>query len=254
VVVRPDTLAHFAALFEDDQDLAAAFGSYDTQPAEPGLLSQYRNLLHHFVHQTGREAASTFWSGCGAIRKGVFLAHGGFDPGYARPSIEDIELGYRLRAAGAPIRLAKHIQVTHLKRWTFWGILMTDLRDRALPWTMLISRTRDLPNDLNLGNASRVSAVSVYALAGLLLLGWWQPLVWLGAILPLIALLGCNQALYRFFLRRRGSWFLLRVLPLHWFYYAYSSLAFAVGMLFALPRARGGDVGAARSARRMPAE
>ncbi len=234
VLVRPETLAEFVAAFEANPRLSAVFGSYDAQPDAQDLLSQYRNLLHHFVHQTGREEASTFWSGCGAIRRDVFLEIGGFDPRYIRPSIEDIELGYRLRAAGKCIRLAKHIQVTHLKRWTFWGILKTDICDRALPWTALIMRTRLLPNDLNLNTASRTSALSVYAFVGLLALGWWQPVAWLAALLPLAVLLACNRALYAFFLRHRGGWFLLRVLPMHWLYYAYSALALLCGVLLVI--------------------
>jgi glycosyltransferase involved in cell wall biosynthesis len=242
VLVRADTLAQFVALFEADAGLAAAFGSYDAQPDAPDVLSQYRNLLHHVVHQSGQEAASTFWAGCGAIRRSTFLAIGGFDPEYTRPSIEDIELGYRLRAAGARIRLAKHIQVTHLKRWTFWAIVKTDVRDRALPWTALILRNRRLPNDLNLQTASRASAVSVYALLALVALGWCRPVARPAALLPLAVLLTCNRRLYAFFVRERGPWFLLRVLPMHWLYYAYSGLAFGLGMLSGLVLDRCSDL------------
>lgn len=235
VVARPDTLAQFVALFDREASLAAAFGSYDAQPGERDLLSQYRNLLHHFVHQTGHETASTFWSGCGAIRREVFQRLGGFSAAYDRPSIEDIELGYRLRATGAQIRLAKAIQVQHLKRWTFWGILRTDIRDRALPWTELIQRTGYLPNDLNLQRSGRLSAVSVYALAVLLILGGWRPLLWLAALVPLLLLLTCNRGLYGFFRRQRSVWFLLRALPLHWLYFAYSALVFGGALLIVLP-------------------
>jgi hypothetical protein len=38
----------------------------------------------------------TFWAGCGAIRKRTFEELGGFDRAWE--SIEDIELGVRLRA------------------------------------------------------------------------------------------------------------------------------------------------------------
>jgi GT2 family glycosyltransferase len=238
VLVGPDTLAQFAALFEAGAGLTAAFGSYDAHPAAGDLLSQYRNLLHHFVHQTGCEEASTFWAGCGAIRRDAFLDVGGFDPGYRRPSIEDIELGYRLSAAGARIRLAKHVQVTHLKRWTFWGILRTDVCDRALPWTALIRRTGHLPNDLNLTWTSRASALSVYALALLLGLGWWRPVARPVALLPLVGLLAWNRDLYAFFLRRRGAWFALRAIPMHWLYYAYSALAFGCGTLLGAASSR----------------
>ena len=65
------------------------------------MVSQYRNLLHHFVHQHGHAEASTFWAGCGAIRRAAFDAVGGFDAArFPRPSIEDIELG--LSAPRAP--------------------------------------------------------------------------------------------------------------------------------------------------------
>jgi glycosyltransferase involved in cell wall biosynthesis len=227
VLVRPTTLDHFVKLFRADPDLVAAFGSYDAMPSAPGVLSQYRNLLHHFVHQNGQEKASTFWAGCGAIRRNVFLEVGGFDPRYTRPSIEDIDLGYRLHTSGAQIRLAKHIQVTHLKRWGLWDIIRTDVRDRALPWSALIARTGYLPNDLNLDWASRVSAVSVYALGSLLVLGVWQTIAWPLAALPLALLLACNRRLYAFFLRERGLWFLVRILPLHWLYLVYSAAVFA---------------------------
>jgi glycosyltransferase involved in cell wall biosynthesis len=235
VMVRWDTLAQFVALFEADSELEAAFGSYDTQPAEKDLFSQYRNLLHHFVHQTSREEACTFWAGCGAIRRATFLATGGFDPRYTRPSVEDIDLGFRLRASGARIRLAKHIQVTHLKRWTLLGIVKTDIRDRALPWSALIQRTNFLPDDLNLSTASRASAISVYCFLGLVALGCWNTIGWLAALVPVALLLTVNRGLYGFFLRQRGVWFLVRSIPLHWLYYAYSALAFGYATLFRTP-------------------
>jgi GT2 family glycosyltransferase len=233
VLVRPDTLAQFVSLFDRDPDLAAAFGSYDANPAAPGLASQYRNLLHHYVHQHGQEAASTFWSGCGAMKRSIFLSAGGFHSAYTRPCIEDIELGYRLSARGERIRLAKHIQVTHLKRWTVWSILKTDIFDRALPWTALIRRTHYLPNDLNLRLTDRLSAVTVYLLLGVVATGWWRRTSWL-VTLPLVAvLLVSNWNLYQFFLRQRGLRFLPGAILLHWLYYAYSAVAFGLGTLLA---------------------
>jgi glycosyltransferase involved in cell wall biosynthesis len=234
VLVGPSTLHDFVRLFQADPDLVAAFGSYDAAPTAPGLLSQYRNLLHHFVHQSGQEQASTFWAGCGSIRRNAFLEVGGFDRRYTRPSIEDIELGYRLHTAGARVNLAKHIQFTHMKRWGLWDIIRTDVRDRALPWSALIARTRHLPNDLNLDWTSRISAASVYALASLLILGAWDKTAWVLAALPLLVLLESNTRLYGFFLRERGLWFLLRVLPLHWLYLFYSAAVFSAYMLVAV--------------------
>ena len=94
VVIHSDMLRKVAQAFEGDPSIAAVFGSYDTQPAENNFVSQYKNLFHHFVHQHANREATTFWTGCGAVRRAVFLALGGFDAQrYRRPSIEDIEFG-----------------------------------------------------------------------------------------------------------------------------------------------------------------
>jgi len=167
VCVKPDTLLKISQRFEGDHDLAAVIGSYDSNPASPDFLSQYRNLMHAYVHQTSAESAFTFWSGCGAIRRSIFLAHSGFAEAYKRPSIEDIELGYRLIRDGRKIILDRSIEVTHLKKWTFWSLVKTDIMDRGIPWTELILRDRLMPNDLNLQVSQRVSVALVFILVGL---------------------------------------------------------------------------------------
>jgi glycosyltransferase involved in cell wall biosynthesis len=181
VCVYPDTLEELRDTFARDPDVDAVFGSYDTRPSGMNVLSEYKNLFHHFVHQDGREQASTFWSGCGAIRRSVFLKMGGFSTGYKRPSIEDIELGRRLHRAGHRIVLNKRIQVTHLKRWTLWSIIKTDVRDRGVPWTQLMLREGSVPNDLNLKVSQRISVVLAYGLLLSFGVGVWyyRHLLWI---------------------------------------------------------------------------
>jgi len=166
VCVNGDTIARVQAAFESDPTLDALIGSYDDSPSSKDFLSQYKNLMHSFVHQTGRREASTFWSGCGAIRRELFLRHSGFDEAYGRPAIEDIELGYRLRSAHRKIVLDPDLQVTHLKCWTFLGLLKSDVLDRGIPWTELILRDQHMPNDLNLQLSQRVSVALAYVLLG----------------------------------------------------------------------------------------
>ena len=159
VVIKADTLSMIIASFEQYPTYAAVFGSYDKSPREGGFISQYKNLFHHYVHQQANEEGGTFWSGCGAIRRDIFLAMGGFDyERFPKPSIEDIDLGIRLQENGYKIRLEKDIQVKHLKRWTLIGLVLTDVLDRAIPWTTLILQSNKLPNDLNLKFAQRLSA------------------------------------------------------------------------------------------------
>src|SRR5580765_3663448 len=79
VVVMPGAVSRVLKTFNEKPDVDAVFGSYDACPRANGVVSQYRNLLHHFVHQTGNPEASTFWAGCGAVRRAAFEEIGGFD-------------------------------------------------------------------------------------------------------------------------------------------------------------------------------
>lgn len=239
VEIPRDAVGRVVSAFEREPELAAVFGSYDDSPGEPNFLSQYKNLLHHYGHQTGREEASTFWGACGAIRRDVFRETGGFDERYRWPSIEDIELGYRLRQAGYRIRLLKSLQVKHLKRWDVGSLLKSDWCHRALPWSRLILRSRGFINDLNVAVSGRVSVALTYGLLASLIGGWWWRGAWALTALLAIALLVLNLPLYRFFHRKRGLGFAIRTIPWHWFYFLYSGLAFLIGFLSAaLPRRR----------------
>jgi glycosyltransferase involved in cell wall biosynthesis len=165
VIIKPDSLAKVAHEFETHPEITALFGSYDENPASLNFVSQYKNLIHHFVHQQGHENSATFWSGFGAIRRDVFLKLGGFDvKQFPQPSIEDIELGYRLKEAGYKTVLRKEIQVTHLKAWSLMGLLKTDIFYRAVPWTALILRHSNIPNDLNLSISQRISTFLLLAI------------------------------------------------------------------------------------------
>jgi len=228
VVVPPDAIAQIAEIFHRAPELAALIGSYDDMPAARNFLSQYKNLLHHYMHQTGNPDASTFWGACGAMRREIFLELNGFDESYLRPCVEDIELGYRLKQAGHRIRLCKELQVKHLKRWGIASLLQTDFFQRALPWTRLILRRRQIINDLNLKMSSRLSVILTYGFIATLAGVWWWPgFLGMAAVFGLL-LLFLNNSVYRFFQRKRGFWFALGTVPWHWLYFFYSGLAVAI--------------------------
>lgn len=229
VTVGRDTISSIEQAFQADINLAALIGSYDDQPGADNFLSQYKNLFHHYTHQVSSEQASTFWGACGAIRAEAFRAVGGFDERYRKPCVEDIELGYRLKRAGYTIRLCKHIQVKHLKRWQPVSLLRAEIFYRALPWTELILSQSQPMNDLNLDRTNQISVVLSFMALGCLLGGWVNPFLWTVAIAAMIGLLIINQRVYRFFWRKRGPLFALKVVPWHWFYFLYGGAAFAYG-------------------------
>lgn len=234
VLVPPDCVARVATFLRQHPQVSAVMGSYDDKPSETNFLSQYKNLFHHYIHQTAREDATTFWSGYSAIRRSVFLAVGGFDE--RRRWFEDVELGYRLYRSGYSIRVDRTLQATHQKRWRWSSLLLSDIFHRAVPWTELILTHRRFPNDLNLRHSSRLSVLAAGCLAVGAATAWWWPPGAAAAVLAALALLLLNAPLYAFFRRKRGTMFALRAIPCHWLYCFYSGLGFAIGTLAWLRR------------------
>ncbi|HEX9563824.1 MAG TPA: glycosyltransferase family 2 protein [Gemmatimonadaceae bacterium] len=235
-VVHSDTLALFLSLMDREPAVGAVFGSYDSRPPAPGIMSQYRNLIHHWVHHQNAGNVETFWAGAGAVRRDVFAEAGMYDEWhYGRPQIEDIELGARIRGLGQRIVLHPEIQVTHLKRWTLGGVIRTDLRDRGIPWARLLMHRGAMMStgSLNLRWTEKFNTILIW-LGLLSLLAW--PLV--GGRIPLWIAAGCvvivlllNYPLWRFFAGVRGPWFALTVMPAHLMYYLLNGISFGVGLL-----------------------
>jgi GT2 family glycosyltransferase len=247
VLARPDTLARVEAFFKWHEEISALFGSYDDAPDARGFVSQYKNLAHHFIHRRSLAEAETFWAGCGAVRREAFAAVGGFDETrYTRPSIEDIELGRRLRRRGFRITLDRELQVKHLKRWTLASLLRADIHARALPWSRLILEEGSMPRDLNLRASDRASAA--LACAALLTLAFASVALLFPALFSSLAVptpllpasLFCaaasmlavvfvlNLPLLRFMRARRGALFALASFAMLALYYVYSACTFSL--------------------------
>lgn len=211
VEVHADALARIERHFATDPVLAALFGAYDDAPAAPGLTSRFRNLLHHHVHASSPGAAETFWAGLGAVRREVFEAVGGFDAErFPQASVEDIELGMRLREADATILLDPTIRGRHLKAWTPLTMVHTDFLRRGVPWALLLLRSGRGAGSLNLGRRHRASAAATVAFAAALAGRRLRP-----ALAALLGVLALNRRLYLLLLRRGGPRLLLAGIGLH---------------------------------------
>jgi cellulose synthase/poly-beta-1,6-N-acetylglucosamine synthase-like glycosyltransferase len=229
VVASSDSLHAMAGEFARNPDVAVMFGTYDHAPAAPNFVSQYKNLAHAYGHMSSGRMAQSFWAGFGGIRRDVFNAIGGFDEAFTRPSIEDIELGDRLIAAGHKVVVDRRLHACHLKQWTFWSMVKSDLRDRGIPWTRLILRSRRFHNTLNIDTKSRFSVVFAWLGLTAAVLGFVDARLWIAATIALLTLGVLNRSLYRFFLRERGFSFAVRAVGLHFLYHLYNGIAFAVG-------------------------
>ena len=208
--------------------VAAVFGSYDTTPAGTPWFSRYKNLTHRFYHQHANREATTFWAGCGAISAEMYRRVGGFDvETYKVPSIEDIELGYRIKHAGGRILVVPELQGKHLKVWTIRNAIHTDLFRRALPWSRLMISREGVADDLNTSRLERDKAV----VAGLFLLSLLAlpvaPGIWPATLVLMLAALALNAAFAKFLVQNGGVGFAAASLLYHQVYYVYSAGAFA---------------------------
>jgi glycosyltransferase involved in cell wall biosynthesis len=227
VVLAPGALVRAFAAFANPA-VGALIGSYDDDPAEPSTVSRFKNLAHHYLHPRSGPRATTFWSGCGLVRREVFVNAGGFDDD--RFALEDVELGYRMAAQGVRIDLDPGLQVKHLKRWTIRSLLFTDVLLRGIPWTLLWLEGRRLPSGLNFSADQRIAAIVAFALALAIFAVLFNPASWpLVAALVVLAI-WLNRGLYSLFLRKGGIWFAVKGFVLQQFYYLYSLFSLTAGV------------------------
>ena len=232
VEVHPDTVEKVLAHFAQPGAADALIGSYDDQPTHPGTVARFRNLLHHYTHQQAAEEAQTFWGACGAVRREAFEAVGGFSTVYRHPSIEDIELGYRLVAAGYRIRLQKDWWVTHRKAWTLANMVRTDIFRRARPWTLLLlSRGQALPQDLNTQALARWSTAAVAVVLVCFLIGFWNPWGWMGLGVGIGYIMWLNRRFYVFLRQHFSAYRMPGVVALHGLYYLSAGIGWGLGWL-----------------------
>jgi len=227
VTIYPDCLDNVIKRFKERPGISALFGTYDDQPDSLNFLSQYKNLFHHYIHQTSQEEASTFWTACGAIKKDVFFEVGMFNENTRM--MEDIELGYRLKAKNHKTYLDKGLVVKHLKHYTFSSLLKSDLFDRAVPWTILILKNKQSANDLNLKPAHKLSALIVMFMIASMFIAFKSTWFIITTPVLLTVYFVMNHEFYGFYLKKRGLLFALKVVPLHMLYYLYGALGFLIG-------------------------
>jgi glycosyltransferase involved in cell wall biosynthesis len=228
VVIHPGVLQRISKFMSENPDYSAVFGSYDSEPGDPGFVSQYRNLLHHFTHQSGKCEAETFWTGLGAIRRSAFQSMGGFQS--SCPAIADIALGLDLSDAGFRIRLDQALLGKHLKAWTLRTMVTTDVFLRALPWSELILSRGRFTNDLNTSSINRLGVVFANVTVVFATMTALVPAFVALAGLSFLATLLANTHLLKQFWKGRGVFFTLGVVPLHFVHQLCSGVGFVLGL------------------------
>ncbi|MFQ5739074.1 MAG: glycosyltransferase family 2 protein [Acidobacteriota bacterium] len=229
-----DTLPKVRQVILENPGIGAFFGSYDDSPRHDSAVSLYKNLAHHWVHQNAAGRVSTFWCGCGIIRRQLFQEVGGLSESYRQPSIEDVELGTRLAEKGVSVHLYPQIQVKHQKRWTFWNWILTDLFRRGIPWVKLMLRRGRWPNQLNFTRSQRVAALAALVVPAAFVFAVWDPRMLGVGFGALVLFCWLNRGLLQLVYRKKGLLPSLQVIPLHLLYALICVSALVGGLLAAL--------------------
>ena len=234
-VVQPDTLALGAAAFQEGAQVI--FGSYTPETSAKGFLAQFKNYQHHYTHQQGQEIQTSFWSGCGAIRREAFERVAGFD--VTLQACEDIEFGWALTKAGYQVRLVKAMQVEHLKVYSLAGLIRSDLRARAIPWTRLIRAGRSELGRLNTGRDGVCATAWTGAFWLSLAAAPVVPALASAAVLAVSAIAWHSRGLLQFVSGRRGSLFTLQSTAALVMHYTICGIGFVLAHVMApYPRER----------------
>jgi glycosyltransferase involved in cell wall biosynthesis len=228
-----DTIARARAIVAEHPGIEAFFGSYDDAPEHPGLISTYRNLLHHYTHQqSAGRTVTTFWCGCGVILRDLYLESGGLSEFYYRPSIEDIELGLRISQSGVKVWIFPSLQVKHRKLWTLRKWLHTDLFCRGIPWVRLMRSSNQWSSQLNFSWSQRVAAMAavffVLSLAGIPI----APVLAVAAMGSLILFVSLNYRFFALIAKKRGLLSAMAVIPCHVLYALICVVSVAAGILY----------------------
>lgn len=241
VLIKNNTLANLKNIFAENETIAAVIGCYDKNIPHKNLISNFKNLFHHFNHQQAKEQASTFWTGCGAIRKETFFKAGLFSEHKRINPIEDIELGYRLYKKNLKILLNKNILVTHLKKYNWLSFIHSEIFLRALPWTYIILQEKMVTNNLNTSLKYFLSVFLTYImLFSSLLYPLFLKTAFFTSFSSFILILYLNHKFYALAIKEKGYLFFLNSLMLTFIHFLCCGLGLLWGIfIFYKDKGRG---------------
>lgn len=209
VLVPAGVVEEVLRVFEDPATQAVS-GLLAPDSLHGNFASQYDALYMHYQYWTHPPEFHVFYTSCAAIRRDLFLAHGGFDENYKGAGIEDMEFGQRLRRAGVSLRLHKSLQVAHAHPFRLGELLLKNRRTAAGTLKIMLRNRgrKEKSARMVAPQWGFLAGIPLTGLAALLLVvsPWW-PWAALAAVVLMAVVVVLNRRFLGFLLSRRGMAF-----------------------------------------------
>ncbi len=138
-VPQPAWVAAFLTAFERNDAPVAAMGSYVCHQTTPAARFAQLEFEERYAlmaqHARAIDLIATYSA---AYQRDIFLAMGGFDSRFPKANNEDVDLSYRLSAAGHAMHFVPAAQVEHEHDATWAGYFRTK-KSRGF-WRMIVYR------------------------------------------------------------------------------------------------------------------
>ncbi|MBN2309984.1 MAG: glycosyltransferase family 2 protein [Candidatus Hydrogenedentes bacterium] len=235
-VFQPDTLEVVDAVLES-VEMDALVGTYAGRPANDGFAPLYKGLwelatIEMRLARRGVDAVPiTTWAPRpGVVRRAAFESIGGFDTGFRGADLEDMDLGYRLAAAGYRIYFSPRVRIAHHYPDSLWKELRPFARRAAL-WMRMRSRYPRLDTGGEGSPRQAVAHLAGFGAAGALAGGaFWPPLLAAAGALC-IAYAALNWDFLAVCRREAGIAFALAAFAICWLHTLVLGAAAAYGLL-----------------------
>jgi glycosyltransferase involved in cell wall biosynthesis len=217
VVVPPRTLGWIREtleLYSHRPDVAGVLGQYGESLPWSDFFTDFKNLSTCYLYRMTRTQSPFLHTAVFCVRRSVLEEVGEFDVQLTRG--EDFRLGLTLGSLGYRFIIDRRIQATHLKRYSFSGILREDWH-RVLQLASVKLPPEEKAFSLRAHRWNRLASV---ALPGLILafavMGFWNR-AWVAAAgVLLLAFLLFNLHFLAYCRRLRGAWFALKAAGFLW--------------------------------------
>lgn len=204
IIISPGTLLQITEFFKDEEKQVLV-GNYSMETPIETIWSQYKHFWIHWSYRSLPDQIPFIFTSFTAMRRihlsgnNLFISE--FSP------LEDFELGYELSLANIPIHFSNHIQVTHIKIYTFFKFIKNEFL-KSLASIKLFHNKRIFSSfikEKRIGNINWVNGISPFlAIMSLVLLFQKQSYFWATGLVCFVALFFINRSFFRMIKEKKG--------------------------------------------------